>query len=90
MITNRWGHTFAKGAWCMTKIGPARYVGLAPPSDFSRAYGRQAYVYVGHDPMPTIAQCREYITSHAPLPNDGHATECGADDIRPHMPAAKP
>ena len=43
---NRWGQTFKAGQ-CVMLTRPngepweMQYVGLAPPSDFSRAYGRQ-------------------------------------------------
>ena len=71
MPTNRWGTQFKKGdkvTW--TTVGGATFYGvymkLAPPSDFSRAYGRQAIVDVGN----------------ASNLGDGLPMEVGLDDVR--------
>ena len=50
--TNRWGETFKKGDCVLVRMSSGwakgRYVKLAKPDDFSRAYGRQAVVAFGN------------------------------------------
>lgn len=54
--TNRWGETFAPGdrvRWTSGGIPwEAIYVKRTKPSDFSRAYGRQALVWCGDQEEP--------------------------------------
>ena len=51
---NRWGFTFKRGdhvdvTQARGDLWHARYVRLAPPDDYSRAYGRQVLVSIGSD-----------------------------------------
>ena len=55
-VKNRWGAIFTKGArvlWTAGSYkGEGRYLRLMPPSDYSRNYGRQVYVWSSPGTLP--------------------------------------
>ncbi len=74
MTRNRYGREFKPGTHCVDRRGWSfTYVRLDKPSDYSRAYGRQALVAYDHH---NLKDARKLVA-------DGDGTEIGIDDLRP-------